>query len=94
MLLEARQLDELRQRSDRVSSERPRPLGDLVHHVVEVFVLLLEELVKIVELRPDDVPVIVARLRVQDVLVGQQRTQQPTTPSRCFSSIPMLGFIV
>jgi hypothetical protein len=36
----------------------------------------LEELVKIVELGAHHVPVIVARLRVQDVLVGQQRVQQ------------------
>ena len=35
LLLEACQLDKLRQRADRVSSERPRGLGDLVHHIAK-----------------------------------------------------------
>ncbi len=52
-------------------------LGDLVDHVVERLVLLLEELVQIVELRPDDVPVVVPGLGIEHVLVGEQVVQDP-----------------
>src|SRR2546426_5311484 len=75
MLLEPRRLLELDQRRDRVPTERARPLGDLVDDVVDLLVLRREELVQVVELTADHVPVVVARLRVEHVLVGQQGVQ-------------------
>jgi hypothetical protein len=56
-------------------ARRARPLGHLVHDVVELLVLGLEELVQVVELQPGDVPVEVPGLGVQDVFVGEQRVQ-------------------
>jgi hypothetical protein len=57
------------------TADRAGALGDLVDDVVELRVLRLEELVQVVELRADDVPVVVAGFGVQDVLVGEQGVQ-------------------
>ena len=75
VLLETRGVAELGQRRRRRPAERPRALGHVVDHFVELAVLALEELVQVVELRPDDVPVVVAGLGVEQVLVGQQGVQ-------------------
>src|SRR5437867_3343824 len=61
--------------SARVATERARPLGHIVDEVVELLVLRGEELVQVVELRADDVPVVVAGLRVEHVLVSEQGVQ-------------------
>src|SRR5881628_2311648 len=77
MLLEPRRLLELGQGRHRVPAERARPLGHIVDEVVELLVLRGEELVQVVELRADDVPVVVAGLRVEHVLVSEQGVQDP-----------------
>jgi hypothetical protein len=51
---------------------RARALGHLVHHLFELLVLRLEELVRLAEVGPLDVPVVVACLEVEQDLVGQQ----------------------
>src|SRR5207249_9577554 len=50
--------------------------GYFVDEVVELLVLPLEELVQVVELGTDHVPVKVAGLGVQHVLVGEERGQE------------------
>src|SRR6185437_3505073 len=68
---ETREPHEFGERGRRGIAERPHPLRNLVDRVVELLVLRLEELVQVVELRADDVPVVVACLRVEDVLVRE-----------------------
>src|SRR5437667_3189688 len=55
--------------------ELARALRDLVDELVELLVLRLEELVQVVELRAGDVPVVIARLGVEQILVRQQGVQ-------------------
>src|SRR5579862_9556180 len=69
MLLQASLLLELAHRAQRLAAQRARALGHLVQDLVELLVLRVEELVKVVELRPDDVPVIVARLGQEHHLI-------------------------
>src|SRR2546428_10553559 len=76
MLLEPRRLLELGQGRHRVPAERARPFGHLVDEVVERLVLLGEELVQVVELRSNHVPVVIAGLRVEHVLVAEQGVQK------------------
>src|SRR5215470_9753788 len=71
VLLETRGLRELAERRHGMAAQGARALGDVVDEVVDRLVLLGKELVQIVELRTHDVPVIVARLRVQHVFVGE-----------------------
>jgi hypothetical protein len=59
------------ERRHRVAAEGARALGHVVDEVVDRLVLLGEELVQIVELRAQNVPVVVAGLRIQHVLVGE-----------------------
>jgi hypothetical protein len=66
---------ELLERAGRTPAEGTHALGHLVDDLIEGLVLRLEELGQIVELRTGDVPVIVARLGVQQELVGQKRIE-------------------
>ena len=50
-------------------------LRDLVDELVELLVLRLEELVQVVELQAGHVPVVIARLGVEQILVRQQGVQ-------------------
>src|SRR5206468_6764600 len=75
-LLESRGLRELGERAGRPAAQLADALRDVVHEIVQLPVLRLEELVQIVELRANHVPVVVAGLGVQDVFVSQERGQE------------------
>src|SRR5207244_12198058 len=48
----------------------------VVHDVVQLLILGLEELMEIIELNADNSPVIVSRPRVEQVFIGQYAGQQ------------------
>ena len=70
-------LHELRQRANGRLSQRLDAFGDVIRDLVQRGVLVLKEVVQVIELRHDDVPVVIVRLGVEHVLIGQQRRQQP-----------------
>jgi hypothetical protein len=58
LLLEPRVPGELRERAEGVTAEGARSLRHVVDDVVQLLVLRLEELVQVVELGTDDVPML------------------------------------
>ncbi len=73
-------VEQLLERSEREPAYRPRPLGDFVDCLFERFVLALEKLMEVVELRPDHVPVKIARLHVQQEFIAQQCVEDVRHP--------------
>jgi hypothetical protein len=71
LLLEPRVLRELGQGAEGLPAQRAGALGHVVHDLVEGLVLPLEELVQVVELRANHVPVVVPGLGIEHILVRE-----------------------
>src|SRR5208337_1846654 len=70
--LVACKLQELAEGTGRIPAQRSHALGHLIDELIDLFVLGLEELVQVMEARPDHVPVVVPGLRVEQILICQQ----------------------
>ena len=65
-------MDELGHGSKREAAERTSPFRDLVHHFLQLFILPLQEFVQVIELRSENIPMIVSRFCVKKVFIRKQ----------------------
>jgi hypothetical protein len=62
-------LQKLDERSDRVPTERTGSLGHIIYDILQFLILRLKELVQVVKLWPDHIPVVVACFGIQQIFV-------------------------
>jgi hypothetical protein len=70
MFFESRIWCKLRQHADRRLAKGPHPRGDVIDHLVQRVILLLNQLMQVMELRPDHIPMVIACFGLQHLLIG------------------------
>lgn len=72
VLPEPRLLKKLAERPQGPSTERTSAFSHFVHNVAQLVVLRFKKLMPFIELRAHNIPVIVSRLGIEQILIGQE----------------------